>query len=140
MLPSMMSQPCPTSPAGLQEDPQPCLTGGRTGTVRLKREPTGRTDLSNRSQLVLCDRSQELIGQACPTLWQVLWSDMPLKIFTWVVIQPSVVTNLPLSPNQICVAIQPVSHRVMLVVVPSKLSIVCEQTLTPLLVPTRVVN
>ncbi|PLW46224.1 hypothetical protein PCASD_03729 [Puccinia coronata f. sp. avenae] len=46
---------------------QPCLTGGRTGTVRPKQETTGRTDLSDRSRLVLCDRSQELIGQACPT-------------------------------------------------------------------------
>ncbi|PLW09719.1 hypothetical protein PCANC_26711 [Puccinia coronata f. sp. avenae] len=75
MLPSMMSQPCPTSPAGLQEDSQPCLTGGRTGTVQPKQEPTGRTDLSNRSQLVLCNRSQELIGQACTNRWQVLRSD-----------------------------------------------------------------
>ncbi|PLW13398.1 hypothetical protein PCANC_25002 [Puccinia coronata f. sp. avenae] len=54
---------------------QPCLTGGRTGTVRPKQEPTGRTDLSDRSRLVLCDRSQELIGQACPTRRQVLRSD-----------------------------------------------------------------
>ncbi|PLW57465.1 hypothetical protein PCANC_02677 [Puccinia coronata f. sp. avenae] len=45
---------------------QPCSTGGRTGTVRPKQEPTGRTDLSDQSRLVLCDRSQELIGQACP--------------------------------------------------------------------------
>ncbi|PLW47834.1 hypothetical protein PCANC_07888 [Puccinia coronata f. sp. avenae] len=48
---------------------------GRTGTVRPKQEPTGWTDLSDRSRLVLCDRSQELIGQACPTRRQVLWSD-----------------------------------------------------------------
>ncbi|PLW54175.1 hypothetical protein PCANC_06440 [Puccinia coronata f. sp. avenae] len=54
---------------------QPCLTGGWTGTVQPKQEPTGRTDLSDRSRLVLCDRSQELIGQACPTRRQVLWSD-----------------------------------------------------------------
>ncbi|PLW33809.1 hypothetical protein PCANC_21902 [Puccinia coronata f. sp. avenae] len=54
---------------------QPCSTGGRTDTVRPKREPTGRTDLSDRSRLVLCNRSQELIGQACPTCRQVLWSD-----------------------------------------------------------------
>ncbi|PLW30452.1 hypothetical protein PCANC_21188 [Puccinia coronata f. sp. avenae] len=54
---------------------QPCSTGGRTDTVRPKQEPTGRTDLSDRSWLVLCNRSQELIGQACPTRWQVLWSD-----------------------------------------------------------------
>ncbi|PLW04492.1 hypothetical protein PCASD_26934 [Puccinia coronata f. sp. avenae] len=54
---------------------QPCLTGGRTGTVRPKQEPTGRTDLSDQSRLVLCDRSQELIGQACPTRRQVLRSD-----------------------------------------------------------------
>ncbi|PLW14701.1 hypothetical protein PCANC_21147 [Puccinia coronata f. sp. avenae] len=54
---------------------QPCLTGGRTDTVRPKREPTGRTDLSDRSRLVLCNRSQELIGQACPTRRQVLRSD-----------------------------------------------------------------
>ncbi|PLW20766.1 hypothetical protein PCANC_09316 [Puccinia coronata f. sp. avenae] len=54
---------------------QPCSTGGRTGTVRPKRDPTGRTDLSDRSRLVLCDRSQELIGQACPTRRQVLRSD-----------------------------------------------------------------
>jgi hypothetical protein len=32
-------------------------------------------NLSDRSQLVLCDRSQELIGQACLTLRQVLWLD-----------------------------------------------------------------
>ncbi|PLW32607.1 hypothetical protein PCASD_13066 [Puccinia coronata f. sp. avenae] len=54
---------------------QPCSTGGRTETVRPKREPTGRTDLSDRSRLVLCNRSQELIGQACPTRRQVLRSD-----------------------------------------------------------------
>ncbi|PLW36150.1 hypothetical protein PCANC_16674 [Puccinia coronata f. sp. avenae] len=54
---------------------QPCLTGGRTDTVRPKREPTGRTDLSDRFRLVLCNRSQELIGQACPTRRQVLRSD-----------------------------------------------------------------
>ncbi|PLW09033.1 hypothetical protein PCANC_27520 [Puccinia coronata f. sp. avenae] len=54
---------------------QPCLTGGRTGTVQPKQEPTGWTDLSNRSRLVLCDRSQELIGQACPIRRQVLWSE-----------------------------------------------------------------
>ncbi|PLW34478.1 hypothetical protein PCANC_22725 [Puccinia coronata f. sp. avenae] len=54
---------------------QPCSTGGRTDTVRPKREPTGRTDLSDRSRLVLGNRSQELIGQACPTRRQVLRSD-----------------------------------------------------------------
>ncbi|PLW21188.1 hypothetical protein PCANC_05443 [Puccinia coronata f. sp. avenae] len=54
---------------------QPCSTGGRTGTVRPKQEPTGWTDLSDRSQLVLCDRSQELIGQACLTRRQVLRLD-----------------------------------------------------------------
>ncbi|PLW15051.1 hypothetical protein PCANC_13054 [Puccinia coronata f. sp. avenae] len=54
---------------------QPCSTGGRTDTVRPEREPTGRTDLSDRSRLVLCNRSQELIGQACPTRRQVLRSD-----------------------------------------------------------------
>ncbi|PLW28758.1 hypothetical protein PCANC_21780 [Puccinia coronata f. sp. avenae] len=42
--------------AVLEQPPlkQPCLTGGWTGTVRPKQEPTGRTDLSNRSRLVLC--------------------------------------------------------------------------------------
>ncbi|PLW25568.1 hypothetical protein PCANC_28596 [Puccinia coronata f. sp. avenae] len=54
---------------------QPCSTGVWTDTVRPKREPTGRTDLSDRSRLVLCNRSQELIGQACPTRRQVLRSD-----------------------------------------------------------------
>ncbi|PLW32862.1 hypothetical protein PCANC_25284 [Puccinia coronata f. sp. avenae] len=54
---------------------QPCSTGGRTDTVRPKREPTGRTDLSDRSRLVLCNRSQELIGQACLTRRQMLRSD-----------------------------------------------------------------
>ncbi|PLW12187.1 hypothetical protein PCANC_20745 [Puccinia coronata f. sp. avenae] len=54
---------------------QPCSTGVRTDTVRPKREPTGQTDLSDRSRLVLCNRSQELIGQACPTRRQVLRSD-----------------------------------------------------------------
>ncbi|PLW43240.1 hypothetical protein PCASD_07025 [Puccinia coronata f. sp. avenae] len=54
---------------------QPCSTGGQTDTVRPKQEPTGRTDLSNRSRLVLCNQSQELIGQACPTRRQVLRSD-----------------------------------------------------------------
>ncbi|PLW13992.1 hypothetical protein PCANC_18106 [Puccinia coronata f. sp. avenae] len=58
---------------------QPCLTGVWTDTVRLKREPTGRTDLSDRSRLVLCNRSQELIGQACPTRRQVLRSDRPVR-------------------------------------------------------------
>ncbi|PLW13034.1 hypothetical protein PCASD_19972 [Puccinia coronata f. sp. avenae] len=59
---------------------QPCSTGVRTDTVRPKREPTGRTDLSDRSRLVLCNRSQELIGQACPTLRQVLRSDSACPI------------------------------------------------------------
>ncbi|PLW17328.1 hypothetical protein PCASD_18502, partial [Puccinia coronata f. sp. avenae] len=59
---------------------QPCSTGGRTDTVRPKQEPTGRTDLSDRSRLVLCNRSQELIGQACPTRRQVLWSDMLVRV------------------------------------------------------------
>jgi hypothetical protein len=54
---------------------QPCLTGGRTGTVQPKQEPTGWTYLSNWSPLVLCNQSQELIGQACPTRRQVLWLD-----------------------------------------------------------------
>ncbi|PLW48962.1 hypothetical protein PCANC_10673 [Puccinia coronata f. sp. avenae] len=54
---------------------QPCSTGVRTDTVRPKQEPTGRTDLSDRSRLVLCNQSQELIGQACPTRQQVLRSD-----------------------------------------------------------------
>ncbi|PLW35088.1 hypothetical protein PCANC_15086 [Puccinia coronata f. sp. avenae] len=64
---------------------QPCSTGGWTDTVRPKREPTGRTDLSNRSRLVLCNRSQELIGQACPTRRQVLRSDnaCPTTGRTW---------------------------------------------------------
>ncbi|PLW08817.1 hypothetical protein PCANC_25972 [Puccinia coronata f. sp. avenae] len=54
---------------------QPCSTGVRTDTVRPKQEPTGQTDLSDRYRLVLCNRSQELIGQACPTCRQVLWLD-----------------------------------------------------------------
>ncbi|PLW49856.1 hypothetical protein PCANC_07088 [Puccinia coronata f. sp. avenae] len=54
---------------------KPCSTGGRTDTVQPKQEPTGRTDLSDRSWLVLCKRSQELIRQACPTRRQVLRSD-----------------------------------------------------------------
>ncbi|PLW56069.1 hypothetical protein PCANC_03906 [Puccinia coronata f. sp. avenae] len=60
---------------------QPCSTGVRTDTVRPKREPTGQTDLSDQSRLVLCNRSQELIGQACPTRRQVLRSDMQVYAF-----------------------------------------------------------
>jgi hypothetical protein len=64
---------------------QPCLTGGWKGTVPPKREPTGRTDLSDRSWLVLCNRSQELIGQACQTRRQVLWSDSACPTTGWAV-------------------------------------------------------
>ncbi|PLW37645.1 hypothetical protein PCANC_22062 [Puccinia coronata f. sp. avenae] len=58
---------------------QPCSTGVWTDTVRPKGEPTGRTDLSDRSRLVLCNRSQELIGQACPTRRQVLRRTVPVR-------------------------------------------------------------
>ncbi|PLW56422.1 hypothetical protein PCANC_03450 [Puccinia coronata f. sp. avenae] len=74
-----MGDPARTQSSKLREHhkvlEQPCLTGGRKGTVQPKREPTGRTDLPNWSRLVLCDRSQKPIGQACPNRRQVLWSD-----------------------------------------------------------------
>jgi hypothetical protein len=64
---------------------QPCSTGGWTGTFQPKREPTGQKDLSDRSRLVLCNQSQELIGQACPTHRQVLCLDSacPTTGRTW---------------------------------------------------------
>ncbi|PLW24063.1 hypothetical protein PCASD_14493 [Puccinia coronata f. sp. avenae] len=75
---------------------QPCLTGGWTGTVQPKQEPTGRTDLSDRSRLVLCDRSQELIGQACPTRRQVLCSSgAQTAVFDWLMPAVQVAARSP---------------------------------------------
>ncbi|PLW27097.1 hypothetical protein PCANC_26339 [Puccinia coronata f. sp. avenae] len=62
---------------------QPCLTGGRTGTVRPKHLPPGRTGLSNQflgpvaqdqPGLVAQDQPGP-VGQICPTSWLLLWAD-----------------------------------------------------------------
>ncbi|PLW04633.1 hypothetical protein PCANC_28541 [Puccinia coronata f. sp. avenae] len=74
-IPQLSTSPLPALTGRTRLLEQPCSTGGRTDTVQPKREPTGRTDLSDRSRLFLCNRSQELIGQACPTRRQVLRSD-----------------------------------------------------------------
>ncbi|PLW50734.1 hypothetical protein PCASD_00661 [Puccinia coronata f. sp. avenae] len=54
---------------------QPCLTGGRTGTVRPKHLPAGRTGLSNQFLGPVAQDQPGPVGQICPTSWLLLWSD-----------------------------------------------------------------
>jgi hypothetical protein len=54
---------------------QPCLTGGRTGTVRPKHLPPGRTGLSDQFLGPVAQDQPGPVGQICPTSWLLLWSD-----------------------------------------------------------------
>ncbi|PLW12223.1 hypothetical protein PCASD_18846 [Puccinia coronata f. sp. avenae] len=54
---------------------QPCSTGGRTGTVRPKHLPAGRTGLSNQFLGPVAQDQPGPVGQICPTSWLLLWSD-----------------------------------------------------------------
>ncbi|PLW09469.1 hypothetical protein PCANC_21503 [Puccinia coronata f. sp. avenae] len=54
---------------------QPCLTGGRTGTVRPKHLPPGRTGLSDQFLGPVTQDQPGPVGQICPTSWLLLWSD-----------------------------------------------------------------
>ncbi|PLW17971.1 hypothetical protein PCASD_01449 [Puccinia coronata f. sp. avenae] len=64
---------------------QPCLTGGRTGTVRPKHLPAGRTGLSNQFLGPVAQDQPGPVGQICPTSWLSLWSDSahPTTSQTW---------------------------------------------------------
>ncbi|PLW10051.1 hypothetical protein PCASD_03949 [Puccinia coronata f. sp. avenae] len=54
---------------------QPCLTGGRTGTVRPKHLPAGRTGLSDQFLGPVAQDQPGPVGQICPTSWLSLRSD-----------------------------------------------------------------
>ncbi|PLW35826.1 hypothetical protein PCANC_20989 [Puccinia coronata f. sp. avenae] len=54
---------------------QPCSTGGRTGTVRPKHLPAGRTGLSDQFLGPVAQDQPGPIGQICPTSWLSLRSD-----------------------------------------------------------------
>ncbi|PLW11692.1 hypothetical protein PCANC_18463 [Puccinia coronata f. sp. avenae] len=54
---------------------QPCSTGGRTGTVRPKHLPAGRTGLSDQFLGPVAQDQPGPVGQICPTSWLSLWSD-----------------------------------------------------------------
>ncbi|PLW09980.1 hypothetical protein PCASD_24647 [Puccinia coronata f. sp. avenae] len=54
---------------------QPCSTGGRTGTVRPKHLPAGRTGLSNQFLGPVAQDQPGPVGQICPTSWLSLRSD-----------------------------------------------------------------
>ncbi|PLW31356.1 hypothetical protein PCASD_18699 [Puccinia coronata f. sp. avenae] len=54
---------------------QPCLTGGRTGTVRPKHLPPGRTGLSDQFLGPVAQDQPGPVGQICPTSWLLLRSD-----------------------------------------------------------------
>ncbi|PLW24812.1 hypothetical protein PCASD_26536 [Puccinia coronata f. sp. avenae] len=54
---------------------QPCLTGGRTGTVRPKHLPAGRTGLSDQFLGPVGQDQPGPVGQICPTSWLSLRSD-----------------------------------------------------------------
>ncbi|PLW13056.1 hypothetical protein PCANC_19335 [Puccinia coronata f. sp. avenae] len=54
---------------------QPCLTGGRTGTVRPKHLPAGWTGLSDQFLGPVAQDQPGPVGQICPTSWLLLWSD-----------------------------------------------------------------
>ncbi|PLW33901.1 hypothetical protein PCASD_13877 [Puccinia coronata f. sp. avenae] len=54
---------------------QPCSTGGRTGTVRPKHLPAGRTGLSDQFLGPVAQDQPGPVGQICPTSWVSLRSD-----------------------------------------------------------------
>ncbi|PLW25730.1 hypothetical protein PCANC_25519 [Puccinia coronata f. sp. avenae] len=54
---------------------QPCLTGGRTGTVRRKHLPAGWTGLSDQFLGPVAQDQPGPVGQICPTSWLLLRSD-----------------------------------------------------------------
>ncbi|PLW28405.1 hypothetical protein PCASD_19583 [Puccinia coronata f. sp. avenae] len=54
---------------------QPCLTGGRTGTVQPKHLPAGRTGLSDQFLGPVAQDQPGPVGQICPTSWLSLRSD-----------------------------------------------------------------
>ncbi|PLW44941.1 hypothetical protein PCANC_13497 [Puccinia coronata f. sp. avenae] len=54
---------------------QPCSTGGRTGTVRPKHLPAGRTGLSDQFLGPIAQDQPGPVGQICPTSWLFLRSD-----------------------------------------------------------------
>ncbi|PLW27024.1 hypothetical protein PCASD_24602 [Puccinia coronata f. sp. avenae] len=54
---------------------QPCSTGGRTGTVRPKHLPAGRTGLSDQFLGPVAQDQPGPVGQICPTSWLLLRSD-----------------------------------------------------------------
>ncbi|PLW53990.1 hypothetical protein PCANC_06862 [Puccinia coronata f. sp. avenae] len=54
---------------------QPCLTGGRTGTVRPKHLPAGRTGLSDQFLGPIAQDQPGPVGQICPTSWLSLRLD-----------------------------------------------------------------
>ncbi|PLW26793.1 hypothetical protein PCASD_25768 [Puccinia coronata f. sp. avenae] len=54
---------------------QPCSTGGRTGTVRPKHLPAGRTGLSDQFLGPVAQDQPGPVGQICPTSWLLLQSD-----------------------------------------------------------------
>ncbi|PLW46351.1 hypothetical protein PCASD_05446 [Puccinia coronata f. sp. avenae] len=54
---------------------QPCSTGGRTGTVRPKHLPAGRTGLSDQFLGPVGQDQPGPVGQICPTSWLSLRSD-----------------------------------------------------------------
>ncbi|PLW47994.1 hypothetical protein PCANC_09375 [Puccinia coronata f. sp. avenae] len=54
---------------------QPCSTGGRTGTVRPKHLPAGRTGLSDQFLGPVAQDQPGPVGQICPTSWLSLRSD-----------------------------------------------------------------
>ncbi|PLW51791.1 hypothetical protein PCANC_05534 [Puccinia coronata f. sp. avenae] len=53
----------------------PCSTGGRTGTVRPKHLPAGRTGLSDQFLGPIAQDQPGPVGQICPTSWLSLRSD-----------------------------------------------------------------
>ncbi|PLW19834.1 hypothetical protein PCASD_17213 [Puccinia coronata f. sp. avenae] len=54
---------------------QLCSTGGRTGTVRPKHLPAGRTGLSDQFLGPVAQDQPGPVGQICPTSWLLLRSD-----------------------------------------------------------------
>ncbi|PLW56458.1 hypothetical protein PCANC_04860 [Puccinia coronata f. sp. avenae] len=52
---------------------QPCSTSGRTGTVRPKHLPAGRTGLSNQFLGPVAQDQPGPVRQICPTSWLLLW-------------------------------------------------------------------
>ncbi|PLW07324.1 hypothetical protein PCANC_26621 [Puccinia coronata f. sp. avenae] len=54
---------------------QPCSTGGRTGTVRPKHLPAGRTGPSDQFLGPVAQDQPGPVGKICPTSWLLLWSD-----------------------------------------------------------------